>query len=188
MSAKAGQAHSTVGLEADDAYSGGPRPGNKRGRGAAGKTPFVAIVETTAERKPRRLRLTVIKGFRKREIKKLAKRDFATGNAVTDGLSCWTAVTTAGCDHFPMVTGTGTQAVKWVPFTWGQHGTRQHQNRARRHLPPHQRQAAQRYFASYAWRFNYRYQLDTLTERFLTPAHGRRRIPTGSSLQNENKG
>ena len=48
-------------VEVDDAYLGGQRPGGKRGRGAAGKTPFVAAVETTPERKPRRLRLTVVK-------------------------------------------------------------------------------------------------------------------------------
>ena len=53
-------------VEVDDAYLGGQRAG-KRGRGAAGKTPFVAAVETTAERKPRRLRLTVVKGSRKKE-------------------------------------------------------------------------------------------------------------------------
>ena len=106
-------------VEVDDAYLGGQRSGGKRGRGAAGKTPFVAAVETTAERKPRRLRLTVVKGFRKREIETLAKRDFAAAsNVVTDGLSCWTAVERAGCTHFPMVTGTGPQAAKWVPFTW----------------------------------------------------------------------
>ena len=80
-------------VEMDDAYLGGQRSGGKRGRGAAGKTPFVAAVETTAERKPRRLRLTVVKGFRKKEIERLAKRDLAAGsNVVTDGLSCWTAV------------------------------------------------------------------------------------------------
>jgi hypothetical protein len=45
-------------VEIDDAYLGGERSGGKRGRGAAGKTPIVAAVETTAERKPRRLRLT----------------------------------------------------------------------------------------------------------------------------------
>ena len=54
-------------VEMDDAYLGGERSGGKRGRGAAGNTVlFVAAVETTAERKPRRLRLTVVKGFRKR--------------------------------------------------------------------------------------------------------------------------
>src|SRR4029453_9111054 len=44
-------------VEIDDAYLGGERSGGKRGRGAAGKTPFVAAVETTPERKPRRLKV-----------------------------------------------------------------------------------------------------------------------------------
>ena len=39
-------------VEIDDAYLGGERSGGKRGRGAAGKTPFVAAVETTVEGKP----------------------------------------------------------------------------------------------------------------------------------------
>ena len=106
-------------VEIDDAYLGGERPGGKRGRGAAGKTPIVAAVETTAERKPRRLRLSVVKGFRKKEIEKLAKRDFAPGsNVVSDGLSCWPAVAKAGCAHFPMVTGSGKRAANWAPFRW----------------------------------------------------------------------
>jgi hypothetical protein len=39
-------------VEVDDAYLGGERPGGERGRAAsaAGKTPFVTAVETTAER------------------------------------------------------------------------------------------------------------------------------------------
>src|SRR3954447_7568005 len=49
-------------VEVDDAYLGGERSGGKRGRGAAGKTPIVAAVETTPERKPKRLRLSVVKG------------------------------------------------------------------------------------------------------------------------------
>src|ERR671927_497905 len=60
-------------VEVDDAYLGGERPGGKRGRGAAGKTPIVAAVETTPDRRPRRLRLRVVKGFREREIERLAK-------------------------------------------------------------------------------------------------------------------
>ena len=39
-------------IEIDDAYLGGERHGGKRGRGAPGKTPFVAAVETTAAGKP----------------------------------------------------------------------------------------------------------------------------------------
>ena len=52
-------------VEIDDAYLGGERPGGKRGRGAAGKTPVVAAVEAPPERWPRRMRLTVVKGVRK---------------------------------------------------------------------------------------------------------------------------
>src|SRR4051794_2261412 len=61
-------------VEVDDAYLGGERPGGKRGRGAAGKTPIVAAVETTAERRPRRLRVSVGKGLRKKEVERRAAR------------------------------------------------------------------------------------------------------------------
>ena len=150
-------------VEIDDAYLGGERSGGKRGRGAAGKTPIVAAVETTAERKPRRLKLTVVKGFRKKEIEKLAKRDFAAGrNVVSDGLSCWPAVAKAGCCHFPMVTGSGRQAAKWTPFRWVNTvlgtiktaiaGTDHHVSAKH----------AQSYLTSFAYRFNRRFQLNSI--------------------------
>src|SRR5512144_176740 len=44
-------------VEMDDAYLGGERSGGKRGRGAPGKTPIIAAVETTPEGKPVRLKL-----------------------------------------------------------------------------------------------------------------------------------
>jgi transposase-like protein len=153
-------------VEIDDAYLGGERSGGKRGRGAAGKTPIVAAVETTPERKPRRLKLIVVKGFRKKEVEKLAKRDFAAGsNVVSDGLSCWPAVEKAGCDHFPMVTGSGRQAARWAPFRWVNTvlgniktaitGTYHHVSSKH----------AQSYLTSFAYRFNRRYQLDSIVER-----------------------
>src|SRR3954464_4449098 len=84
-------------VEIDDAYLGGERQGGKRGRGAAGKTPIVAAVETTPERRRRRLRLSVVKSFRKKEVERIAKRDLAAGTTVvSDGLSCWPAVEKAG--------------------------------------------------------------------------------------------
>ena len=152
-------------VEADESYVGGPRPG-KRGRGAAGKTPFVAAVETTPERKPRRLRLSVVKGFRKKEVEKLAKRDLAPGtNVVSDGLSCWSAVEKAGCEHFPMATGSGKRAAGWAPFRWVNTalgniktaiaGTYHHVS------PKH----APSYLASHAYRFDRRRQLDSIVER-----------------------
>ncbi len=172
-------------IEVDDAYLGGERTGGKRGRGAAGKTPFVAAVETTPERRPKRLRLTVVTGFRKKVVEKMASSDFATGsNVVSDGLRCWSAVEQAGCKHFPMPTGSGAKATKWAPFKWvnttlgniktALAGTYHHVS------PKH----AQRYLASFAWRFNRRYHLDSLTERLAwaaarTPPHPYRVIIAG---------
>ena len=43
-------------IELDDAYLGGQRSGGKTGRGAPGKTPFVAAVETNDRGHPRRMR------------------------------------------------------------------------------------------------------------------------------------
>ena len=153
-------------VEIDDAYLGGERQGGKRGRGAAGKTPIVAAVETTPERRPRRIRLSVVKGFRKREVEKLAKRDLEPGsNVVSDGLSCWPAVEKAGCSHRPMATGAGKRAASWTPFKWVNTtlgniktaiaGTYHHVSAKH----------AQQYLTSFAYRFNRRYRLDSIVER-----------------------
>ena len=153
-------------VEIDDAYLGGERPGGKRGRGAAGKTPFVAAVETTADRKPRRLRLSVVRGFRKREVEKLAKRDLAAGSTVvTDGLSCWPAVAKAGCEHRPMRTGAGPRAARWSPFRWvntALGNIKAAITGTYRHVSP---KHAQHYLSSFAYRFNRRFQLDSIVER-----------------------
>ena len=153
-------------VEMDDAYLGGERSGGKRGRGAAGKTPIVAVVETTAGRRPRRLRLTVVEGFRKREVEKLAKATIEPGSdVVSDGLSCWPAVGKAGCSHRPMVTGSGKRAASWTPFRWVNTtlgniktaiaGTYHHVSAKH----------AQSYLTSYAYRFNRRFRLDSIVER-----------------------
>jgi transposase-like protein len=157
-------------VELDDAYLGGERRG-KRGRGAAGKTPVVAAVETTPERKPRRLRLTVVKGFRKKQVARLAKRDLAAGsNVISDGLRCWAAVEQAGCQHFPMRTGSGQQAAKGAPFNW----VNTMLGNIKAAIVGTYRQLslvhASRYLASFAWRFNRRFQLDTMMPRFLHSA------------------
>ena len=155
-------------VEVDDAYLGGERTGGKRGRGAAGKTPFIAAVETTADRKPRRIKLLPVKGFRKKEVEKLAKSSFAAGtNIVSDGLSCWRAVETAGCDHFPMRTGHGKQATRWAPFKWVNTMLGNIKNSLAGTYHHVSAKHARSYLASFAWRFNRRYQLDTLTVRLM---------------------
>ena len=108
----------------------------------------------------------MVKGFRKKEVEKLAKRDLAPGsNVVSDGLSCWPAVAKAGCAHFPMLTGSGRQAAKWAPFRWVNTtlgniktaiaGTYHHVSAKH----------AQSYLTSFAYRFNRRFQLDSIVQR-----------------------
>ena len=55
-------------IEIDDAYLGGERTGCKRGRGADGKTPFVAAVQTTQDHQPAKIKLSVVKGFTKKAL------------------------------------------------------------------------------------------------------------------------
>ena len=59
--------------EIDGAYLGGQRTGGKRGRGAPGKTPFAAAVETTSDGKPVRLKLRRVTGFTGPSISAFAK-------------------------------------------------------------------------------------------------------------------
>ena len=106
-------------IQLDDAYLGGERSGGKRGRGAPGKTPFVAAVETNAEGHPLRVKLTVVEGFRLTEIAAWAQQHLSPGTQVlSDGLACFNGVTAAGCVHAPMVTGGGKAAVERPEFRW----------------------------------------------------------------------
>jgi transposase-like protein len=170
MAEREGKKALTGRVEMDDAYLGGQRPG-KRGRGAAGKQPFVAAVSTTDERRPRKLKLLPVKGFRKGEIARLVATHLAsTSHIVTDGLNCWTALKEAGLEHTAMVTGSGKQAAGWSPFKWV--NTSLGNIKAaitgtyRQISPEH----AGRYLASFAWRFNRRFQLDSLIPRFIHSA------------------
>ena len=104
-------------IQLDDAYLGGERSGGKRGRGAPGKTPFVAAVQTNEQGHPLRMKLTVVEGFRLTEIAAWAHQHLGTGTrVVSDGLACFHGVTAAGCIHEPVVVGSGRAAVERPEF------------------------------------------------------------------------
>ena len=153
-------------VQLDDAYWGGERHGGKRGRGAPGKTPFVAAVQTNEEGHPIAMRLTRLKGFTKKEIAAWAQRHLQPSCAVvSDGLSCFPAVKVAGCEHTAIVTGGGPASVTLVAFTWvnsmignvkssiegAYHAV------SARHLP--------RYLAEFCYRFNRRFKLEDMIPR-----------------------
>jgi len=149
-------------VEIDDAYVGGERSGGKRGRGAPGKTPFVAAVETTPEGKPVRLTLRRVASFCATSISGFAKRSLDPScSVVSDGLRCFGSVADAGCAHQVIKTGSGpkaarTPAFKWVNTALGNikaaiAGTYRAINS--KHVP--------RYLAEFEYRFNDVIDLDT---------------------------
>ena len=95
---------SVLGIELDDAYPGGERTGCKPGRGADGKTPFVAVVETTHQGQPIRIKINAVKGFSSAEILAWSQQHLVAGSIViSDGLACFNAVVEAGCQHDKIV-------------------------------------------------------------------------------------
>ena len=165
-------------VEMDDAYLGGARAGGKRGRGAPGKTPFVAAVSTSPEGRPRKVKLVPLKGFRKREIARGAKRWLAPGSEVlTDGPRCWNAPDGVVGSHRAIRTGSGRQAARMAPFKWVNTTLGNIKSAItgtyRKLGPDH----AQRYLASFAWRYNRRYQLNTMIPRFVHSAARTQPIP-----------
>ena len=77
-------------VELDDAYLGGERSGGKRGRGAPGKTHFLAAVATHEEGHPLRVKLTVVEGLRLTEVAAWAQQHLSAGTrVVSDGLACF---------------------------------------------------------------------------------------------------
>ena len=151
-------------VEMDDAYIGGKRQG-KRGRGAAGKVPFVALVETTDEGKPQRMKLQAVSGFTKRAISRVASSVLANDcTVVTDGLPCFSAVADQGITHVPVRTSANKSVqdstFKWVNTVLGNVkcaliGT--YRSIADKHAP--------RYLASFAYRFNRRFCLPDMFAR-----------------------
>ena len=153
-------------IQLDDAYWGGEHHGGKRGRGAPGKTPFVAAVQTNEDGHPIAMRFTKLKGFRKDEIAQWAQRHLAASSiVVSDGLSCFNGVEEAGCQHEVIVTGGGPKSVTLEAFTWvntmignvknSLYGSYHAISDA--HLP--------RYLAEFCYRFNRRFKLEDMIAR-----------------------
>ena len=153
-------------VEIDDAYLGGERTGGKRGRGAPGKTPFVAAVETTPDGKPVRMKLGRVAGFTGKAISVFARRNLNPGCiVVSDGLQCFGGVAEAGCAHEAIKTGSGPASVRVPAFKWVNTAlgnikaaiTGTYRSIASKHVP--------RYLAEFEYRFNRRYDLAAMLPR-----------------------
>ena len=155
-------------VQVDDAYLGGERVGGKPGRGSENKVPFVAAVSLDDKDRPRFLKLSMVSGFTSEAIGKWAKACLAPGCVVTsDGLGCFAAVTTAGCEHKPVVVGErkprDLPQFQWVNTVLGNLKT----TLAGAYHSLKYRKYAAHYLAAFAYRFNRRFDLRDLVSRLI---------------------
>jgi hypothetical protein len=147
-------------MKMDDVYIGGKRSG-KRGRGYAGKIPFVATIETTDDGKPLRMKLHPVSGFPCRAIAQTAT-SLLTGECrvFTDSLYCFPAIGEQGFTHIPLRTS-GNNPLQYSTFKWVNTvkcaliGT--YRAISAKHVP--------RYLFSFAYRFNRRFKLEDMFAR-----------------------
>ena len=155
----------------DDAYLGGERHG-KRGRGSENKVPFIAAIEVDAADRPLRVHFDRVTGFSSEAVSAWARQHLASqSSVVSDGLACFAAVATAGCQHEPRVVG-ATRRSTYIPYfnqvntllgnlKTALSGTYHAFNFAK---------YADRYLAEYQYRFNRRVNLKTMLPRLLRAA------------------
>ena len=155
-------------VELDDAYLGGERTGCKPGRGAAGKTPFVAAVETTDDGHPVRIKLSIVKGFRSTEISAWSRQHLREGcTVISDGLACFRAIATANCTHDRIVCGGGRASVEEPELYWVNTILGNLKSALRSTYHAVRPQYAQRYLSEFQYRFNRRFDLREIIPRLI---------------------
>ena len=153
-------------IELDDAWPGGQRSGAKTGRGAPGKTPFLAAVETNDRGHPPRMKLTVVKGVRNVELPAGVRPHLCTHRrGLSDGLACVHAVTEAGGSHDPVGTAGGRASAQHPAVHWVNTILGNVKSALRSPYHSFRPQYAQRYLSEFEYRFHRRFHLPELIPR-----------------------
>ncbi|WPL17630.1 Transposase [Thiorhodovibrio winogradskyi] len=158
-------------VQVDDVYLGGELTGGKAGRGSENKVPFVAAVSLTPEGHPQYAKMTPVPGFTRKAISEWAASNLSPGCLVTsDGLACFNGVTDAGCLHNAIVVG-GLKPKDLPEFNWINTilGNLKTSFGGAYHAFDFSKYAS-RYLATFAYRFNRRFHLDTIHNRLLVAA------------------
>ena len=153
-------------IELDDAYLGGERSGDKRGRGAPGKIPFLAAVEKNEKGHPLYIKLSRVETFSKQQVENWSIENIQPGSSVvTDGLSCFLGIESAGCIHKTKKVGSHKQAVMEPAFKWVNTVLGNVKNSLRGTYHVVFEKYAHRYLAEFQYRFNRRFDLFSLVPR-----------------------
>ena len=164
-------------IEMDDAYIGGERAG-KPGRGADHKKPFIAAVQTDDQAHPQKIHLRTVEGFRSRAIAEYARHSVTQGSfVISDGLSCFSGIEHVGLLHLKVRSGGGRKGAQNPNFKWVNTILGNVKNSitgtfhaiSLKHVP--------RYLAEFEYRFNRRFALEQMTERFIHVSVRTRPLP-----------
>jgi len=158
-------------VQLDDAYCGGKKHDGRRGRGASGKTLFLAAISTNLKGHPIAMRLNRVKDFTVKEVTRWSRKHLAPHCiVVSDALNCFSGVDAAGIAHESfMASGDSVEdarrVFKWVNTMIGNvkndlRGT--YHAVSRKHLP--------RYLAEFCYRFNRRFHLEFMIKHLAKAA------------------
>jgi transposase-like protein len=159
-------------VEVDDAYLGGELVGGKAGRGSENKVAFIAAVQTSETNHPLLAVFSRVKSFSLAEIKEWSAKHLATSaTVISDGLACFTAVTTAGCVHEPEVVGKQRKSTDMPSFHWINTvlGNLKTSFSGTYHSFDFQKYGY-RYLSEIQYRFNRRFDLTTILPRLVRAA------------------
>lgn len=155
-------------VQIDDVYWGGKRPGGKRGRGAEGKTPFVAALQRNTKGHPIFIRFSRVGSFSASEMLGWGQKHLKPNTiVVSDGLACFKSFRNIGHFHYSVTTSGRYNSPDFTVFDWlntiignvKNKITSTYHGMDHRHLP--------RYLAEFCFRFNRRYNLKRLLESLI---------------------
>lgn len=156
-------------VQIDDVYWGGKSRGGKRGRGAPGKSPFVAALSRNTEGHPIHIRLSRVKAFSSEAIKDWADQHLQPLSIViSDGLGCFRSFETCGHIHHSIITGDSRDPEKIKPFRWLNTIIGNVKNAIRGTYHGVSKKHLSRYLAEFSFRFNRRFRMELMVPALIT--------------------
>jgi transposase-like protein len=158
-------------VELDDVYWGGKRKGGKRGRGAPGKTPFLAAVCRNEKGHPIYMKMAKVESFTSSEIKLWSQKNLHSDSVViSDAFNPFKCLSELVAFHgaikaSEIYKNPDNKIFHWVNTMIGNvknaiHGT--YHSVSSKHLP--------RYLAEFCFRFNNRFCMGSMVDSLLKHA------------------
>lgn len=176
-------------IELDDAYWGGKKRGGKRGRGAPGKTPFLAAVSRNQDGRPIHMKMSKINAFNTSEISCWSQKHLcADAVVISDAFNPFNCLSDLVAFHGRIKASTIYDNPENKIFYWvntmisnvkrSLNGT--YHSISSKHLS--------RYLAEFSFRFNNRFIIGTMVAKLIKLAANTRPIPLRLLTQAEKEG